>query len=56
MDAEKPPLGATPLNQAISDVEELNIITARHLYRLRDYHAHCGKAVQIPVGSGMQHS
>ncbi|PBK76265.1 hypothetical protein ARMSODRAFT_1078453 [Armillaria solidipes] len=39
---------AMPLSQAISDVEESNIITARHLYRLLDYHARCGKAAQIP--------
>ncbi|KAK0466010.1 uncharacterized protein EV420DRAFT_806145 [Desarmillaria tabescens] len=38
---------ATPLNQAISDVEELNEISARHLYCLQDYHARCGKAVQL---------
>ncbi|KAK0234101.1 hypothetical protein IW262DRAFT_132790 [Armillaria fumosa] len=29
------------------DVEESNIITARHLYRLVTYHARCGKAAQI---------
>ncbi|PBK76264.1 hypothetical protein ARMSODRAFT_969014 [Armillaria solidipes] len=38
---------AMPLSQAISDVDELNIITARHLYRLLDYHARCGKAAEI---------
>ncbi|KAK0224696.1 hypothetical protein EDD85DRAFT_778312 [Armillaria nabsnona] len=38
---------AMPLTQAISDVDELDIITARHLYRLLDYHARCGKAAQI---------
>ncbi|KAK0479753.1 hypothetical protein IW261DRAFT_1336564 [Armillaria novae-zelandiae] len=38
---------AMPLSQAISDVDELKIITARHLYRLLDYHARCGKAAQI---------
>ncbi|SJL13600.1 uncharacterized protein ARMOST_17046 [Armillaria ostoyae] len=38
---------AMPLSQAISDVDELNIITARHLYCLLDYHARCGKAAQI---------
>ncbi|KAK0500988.1 hypothetical protein EDD18DRAFT_786290 [Armillaria luteobubalina] len=43
---------AMPLNQAILDVEELNIITARHLYRLQNYHAQCGKAAQIPAGTG----
>ncbi len=42
---------ATPLNRAISDVEELNEISARHLYRLQDYHARCGKAAQIQAGS-----
>ncbi|KAK0466009.1 uncharacterized protein EV420DRAFT_1636579 [Desarmillaria tabescens] len=46
---------ATPLNQAISDVEELNTITARHLYRLQDYHTRCGKAVQIQAESGAWH-
>ncbi|KAK0434789.1 hypothetical protein EV421DRAFT_1909090 [Armillaria borealis] len=43
---------AMPLSQAISDVEESNIITARHLYRLLDYHARCGKAAQIPMQGG----
>ncbi|PBK76261.1 hypothetical protein ARMSODRAFT_948042 [Armillaria solidipes] len=43
---------AMPLSQAISDVDELNIITARHLYRLENYHARCGKAAQIPAGAG----
>ncbi|KAK0434791.1 hypothetical protein EV421DRAFT_1740631 [Armillaria borealis] len=38
---------AMPLSQAISDVEESNIITARHLYRLETYRARCGKAAQI---------
>ncbi len=42
---------AMPLSQAISDVDELNIITARHLYRLLDYHARCGKAAQIQTGT-----
>ncbi|KAK0209178.1 hypothetical protein DFS33DRAFT_1253231 [Desarmillaria ectypa] len=46
---------AMPLSQVVSDVEELNIITARHLYRLQDYHARCGKAAQIKVGEGVQH-
>ncbi|KAK0224692.1 hypothetical protein EDD85DRAFT_959409 [Armillaria nabsnona] len=40
-----------PLNRAISDVEELNDISARHLYRLQEYHAQCGKAAQIQAGS-----
>ncbi len=44
-----------PLRQAISDVEELNIITARHLYRLQDYHARCGEAAQIQAGEEMKH-
>ncbi|SJL13603.1 uncharacterized protein ARMOST_17049 [Armillaria ostoyae] len=44
-----------PLRQAISDVEELNIITARHLYRLQDYHARCGEAAQIQAGEAMEH-
>ncbi|KAK0434792.1 hypothetical protein EV421DRAFT_1909093 [Armillaria borealis] len=38
-----------PLRQAISDVEELNIITARHLYR------RCGEAAQIQAGEEMKH-
>ncbi|KAK0185131.1 hypothetical protein F5146DRAFT_987259 [Armillaria mellea] len=42
---------ATPLNRAISDVEELNEISAHHLYRLQDYHARCGKAAQIQAGA-----
>ncbi|KAK0224693.1 hypothetical protein EDD85DRAFT_913839 [Armillaria nabsnona] len=42
---------ATPLNRAISDVEELNGISARHLYRLQDYHTRCGKAAQMQAGS-----
>ncbi|KAK0185118.1 hypothetical protein F5146DRAFT_1144324 [Armillaria mellea] len=45
---------AVPLRQAISDVEELNIITARHLYRLQDYHARCGEAAQIQVRGDMR--
>ncbi|PBK76260.1 hypothetical protein ARMSODRAFT_1011525 [Armillaria solidipes] len=44
-----------PLRQAISDVEELNIITARHLYRLQDYHARCGEAAQIQAGNERKH-
>lgn len=43
---------AIPLNQAISDVEELNLITGRHLYLLQDYHTRCGKAAQIPALAG----
>ncbi|KAK0185132.1 hypothetical protein F5146DRAFT_1228078 [Armillaria mellea] len=39
-----------PLNRAISDIEELNEISARHLYRLQEYHARCGKAAQIQTG------
>ncbi|KAK0500990.1 hypothetical protein EDD18DRAFT_1459631 [Armillaria luteobubalina] len=38
---------AIPLSQAILDVEELNIISTRHLYRLETYRAHCGKAAQM---------
>ncbi|KAK0500989.1 hypothetical protein EDD18DRAFT_786224 [Armillaria luteobubalina] len=38
---------AMPLNQVISDVEESNIIAARHLYHLVTYHTRCGKAAQI---------
>ncbi|KAK0466011.1 uncharacterized protein EV420DRAFT_1759288 [Desarmillaria tabescens] len=40
-----------PLNRAISDVEELSEISARHLYRLQDYHMRCGKAAQIQAGT-----
>ncbi len=40
---------AMPLNQAISDVEELNLITGHHLYCLQDYYTRCGKAAQIPA-------
>ncbi|PBK93670.1 hypothetical protein ARMGADRAFT_1165109 [Armillaria gallica] len=43
---------AIPLNQAIPDVEELNLITGRHLYCLQDYHTRCGKAAQIPAKAG----
>ncbi|PBK76267.1 hypothetical protein ARMSODRAFT_948055 [Armillaria solidipes] len=43
---------AMPLNQAISDVEELKMITGRHLYRLQDYHTRCGKVAQTPTGIG----
>ncbi len=37
---------AVPLDRAISDVEELDGISARHLFRLQDYHKRCGKAAQ----------
>ncbi|PBK93675.1 hypothetical protein ARMGADRAFT_131713 [Armillaria gallica] len=40
---------ATPFNQAISDVEELNELSARNLLRLEEYHVRCGKAAQIQV-------
>ncbi|SJL13602.1 uncharacterized protein ARMOST_17048 [Armillaria ostoyae] len=45
-----------PLSQAISDVEESDIITARHLYRLETYRAQCGKAAQIPESPYAQFS
>lgn len=41
------------LNRAISDVEELREINARHLYRLKDYHARCREAAQIQLEAGI---
>ncbi|SJL13594.1 uncharacterized protein ARMOST_17040 [Armillaria ostoyae] len=38
---------AVPLDCAILDVEELDGISARHLFRLQDYHKRCGKAAQL---------
>ncbi|KAK0183678.1 hypothetical protein F5146DRAFT_1082821 [Armillaria mellea] len=38
---------AMSLDCAISDVEELDGISARHLFRLQDYHKRCGKAAQL---------
>ncbi|KAK0185114.1 hypothetical protein F5146DRAFT_1071470 [Armillaria mellea] len=38
------------LDRAISDVEELKEISARYLYRLKDYHARCREAAQIQAG------
>ncbi|KAK0479758.1 hypothetical protein IW261DRAFT_151868 [Armillaria novae-zelandiae] len=35
------------LDRVISDVEELKEISARHLYRLKDYHVRCREAAQI---------
>ncbi|KAK0434785.1 hypothetical protein EV421DRAFT_1909086 [Armillaria borealis] len=43
---------ATPFSQAISDVEELNEISARNFHRLEEYHMRCGKAAQIQVRRG----
>ncbi|KAK0234099.1 hypothetical protein IW262DRAFT_1305625 [Armillaria fumosa] len=43
---------ATPFSQAISDVEELNEISARNLLRLEEYHVRCAKAAQIRIGRG----
>ncbi|KAK0455607.1 uncharacterized protein EV420DRAFT_552502 [Desarmillaria tabescens] len=42
-----------PLNQVVSDIEELGVISARHRYRLQDYHVRCGKAAQIRAGMGV---
>ncbi|KAK0434786.1 hypothetical protein EV421DRAFT_1838499 [Armillaria borealis] len=38
---------AVSLDCAILDVEELDSISARHLFRLQDYHKRCGKAAQL---------
>lgn len=43
---------ATPFSQAISDVEELNEISARNLLRLQNYHVRCGYTAQIRVRTG----
>ncbi|KAK0234098.1 hypothetical protein IW262DRAFT_1424820 [Armillaria fumosa] len=37
------------LDRVISDVEELKEISARHLYRLKDYHARCREAAHTPL-------
>lgn len=38
------------LDRVISDVEELKEISARYLYRLKDYHVRCRDAAQIQAG------